>query len=65
MSETQTKLAVDASGAAKMLGISTRTLYELRTRRGLPYVLLDRKYLYQVSDLKEWLKRNRKQDRAA
>jgi predicted DNA-binding transcriptional regulator AlpA len=47
-------LALRAREAAKALGISERTLFDL-TRKGLPCVRLDRAVLYPVDSLRAWL----------
>jgi excisionase family DNA binding protein len=48
-------LAVGASEAARMLGISTRTLWAMTNCGKLPYVKLGRRTLYPIDDLRAWL----------
>lgn len=48
------RLALRARDAAKAIGVSERTLFDL-TRRGLPCVRLDRAILYPVDALRAWL----------
>ena len=51
------RLAVRPAEAARMLGISTRTLWSLSAPRGpIPTVKTRQAVLYSVADLRAWLK---------
>ncbi len=48
-------LALSERDAARALGISPRTLWELRTRGEVPYRRIGRRVLYSVDALRAWL----------
>lgn len=54
-----TPLLVDAAGAAELLGIGRRAVFELRARGDFPapVVLASKTVRYRVSDLQAWLQR--------
>lgn len=54
-------LAVAPEGAANLLGSTESTLEKDRAvgHLGVPYIKAGARVLYQISDLKEWLDKNR------
>lgn len=48
-------LAVGEADAARMLGISTRTLFSLRQTSDIPHCLVGARVLYPVAELRQWL----------
>lgn len=52
---TAEPMAVDARTAAKVLGVSERTVWTLKDRGELPTVRIGRRVLYRVADLHEFL----------
>ena len=52
-------LAVSAKEAAKMLAISTRTLWSMTASGEIPFVRIRSRVLYLPDDLREWLQRQR------
>lgn len=57
------RLAVETAGAAKMLGLSTTWLEQLRVRGGGPaYVKIGSRVVYRIADLEGWLEANRRTD---
>lgn len=48
-------LAVDARGAAKLLGIGARTVADLAARGELPFVRIGRRVVYPTHLLRKWL----------
>lgn len=48
-------LAVGASDAAAMLGVSERTLASLTARNAVPSIKVCRRRLYRTDDLRAWL----------
>jgi excisionase family DNA binding protein len=52
------KLVVSEREAAKMLSLSTRTMFEMRRRGGLPFIRLGSKIGYRVESLRKWLENN-------
>jgi len=50
-----TELLLDIRAAAKALGVSTRTIWTLAHRRGLPHVRIGRRLLFPVDGLKRWI----------
>ena len=48
-------LLIDASGAARLLAIGTRKLWELTNRRDIPCVRIGRAVRYDVRDLESWI----------
>lgn len=55
-------LTLDASAAAKLLGVSTRTLYTLRSQGTIPYLPLGHKILYSAADILKYLRNAAKQE---
>lgn len=49
------RLLVDEPEAARLLGISPRTLWSLRHEHQIPWVRIGRRVLYAVSDLLAWI----------
>jgi excisionase family DNA binding protein len=41
--------------AAKLLNLSTRTLFTLRDRGGLPFLKIGHRTMYRLADLKRWI----------
>jgi excisionase family DNA binding protein len=58
-------LAVTAKDAARMLGISERSLFELKATGKLPFVRVGCKINYAVEDLKAYLNKNRQVKQSA
>jgi excisionase family DNA binding protein len=54
-----TPLAVDETQAAKMLGISVRTLWEYRKNGEIPVVRLGRLVRFSVDDLRKFIESKR------
>lgn len=50
-------LALRQGAAARLLGISARTLFTLTARGEVPHVRLNGVLLYPVASLREWLAR--------
>ncbi len=48
-------LALNAHDAAKMLGISTRTLWTLTNSGAIPHARVGRRVLYPLADVEQWL----------
>ncbi len=48
-------IAVDAVAAAKMLGISHRTLIDLAIRGDVPTARIGRRRLFPIDELRRWL----------
>jgi excisionase family DNA binding protein len=55
-------LAVDSKVAAKMLSISERTFWELRSRGEIPHIKIGRLTRFVVSDLARFLELKRAQN---
>lgn len=55
MSTDREKLLLTTRETARLLGVSERHLYVLRTERGLPYVKLGEKIAYPLAALREWI----------
>lgn len=55
MSTDQEKLLLSTRETARLLGVSERHLYVLRTERGLPFVRLGEKIMYPRDALQEWI----------
>jgi len=51
------RIAVDGRAAARMLGVSERTLANLVKEKSVPSVNIGRRRLYPVEALTEWLRR--------
>ncbi len=49
------KLLLNGIEASKFLGVSNDDLKDLRTRLGLPFVLIGKRYLYPVDALRLWV----------
>ena len=52
-------LLVDAREAARMLSISTRTLWTFTNRGEIPCVRIGKAVRYSVNDLCQWVERSR------
>lgn len=52
---TATPLSVRPKQAAKLLGLSTRTLWSLTNRNVIPHIRLGKCILYPVDLLRQWL----------
>ena len=48
-------LLVDKRGAARLLSISERKLWELTNRREIPHVRIGKSVRYAPADLREWV----------
>ena len=55
-------LSMRTREAAKALGISERTLWDLTSKGKIPYVRLSKAILYPVDSLRDWLKRQAEQN---
>jgi excisionase family DNA binding protein len=53
-------LALRAKDAARLLGISTRTLWNLTKEGEIPHLRLRRAVTYPVAELRAWVKRRAK-----
>jgi excisionase family DNA binding protein len=53
-------LALRAKDAARLLGISTRTLWNLTKEGEIPHLRLRRTVTYPVAELRAWMKRRSK-----
>ena len=51
--------AVDERTTAKIIGVSPRTVFTLRTTGELPHVKVRGRVLYLMSDIRDFLQRNR------
>lgn len=51
----ENKLLVSAHDAAKMLGISTRTLWSRTDEGAIPHVRIGHRVLYSVKGLQNWI----------
>jgi excisionase family DNA binding protein len=51
-------LLVKSREAARLLGISERTLYTLRRQGRIPYVVIGQSIRYSVSALNRWIETN-------
>jgi len=49
-------LLVNTATAAELLGISKRKLWELTNRRLIPSVRIGTRVLYELQDLRDWIK---------
>lgn len=56
------KITLDEKAASKLLGISERTLLNLRNEGKIPYIKIHRRTLYRTSDLFKYLKDNLQQN---
>jgi len=52
---TTVKLLLSERELAESLGVSTRHIYTLRTRQGLPFVRLGARIMYRPADVERWL----------
>lgn len=59
MTHTLTPL-VDRSDAAKLLGISERTLWDLTKKREITHVKIGQRVKYAPEDLQKFIDRNRR-----
>ncbi|MDZ4847765.1 MAG: helix-turn-helix domain-containing protein [Pirellulaceae bacterium] len=55
LSRAQEPLLVDAREAARMMGISTRTLWTLANMRTIPSIRIGRARRYSLDDLREYI----------
>lgn len=60
MSDKLEPLAVSAPEAARLLGVSKPTLYELMGREDFPAFKLGRRTLISVDGLREWVRNQTK-----
>lgn len=61
MSDKLSPLAVSAAEAARLLGISRPTLYQLLNREDFPSFRVDNRVLVSVAGLQEWIDRQTKE----
>jgi excisionase family DNA binding protein len=52
------KITLDEKAACKLLGVSERTLLNLRNEGKIPYIKIHRRVLYRTADLFKYLKEN-------
>lgn len=52
---TARPLALNATDAARMLGISARTLWTLTNSGEIPHARIGRRVIYPLTDLESWL----------
>ena len=57
---TLNPLLINTRDAARALAISTRTLWELTNCRDIPSVRIGRRVLYDPSDLRAWIDKQKK-----
>ena len=50
---------VDAREAARFLGISVRTLWQLKKDGAIPYYQIGRRVLFALEDLRAWARQKR------
>ncbi len=60
MSDKLSPLAVSAAEAARLLGISRPTLYQLLNREDFPSFRVGNRVLVSVAGLQEWIERQTK-----
>ena len=60
MEATNGVLLLNAKTAARALSISTRKLWELTNCREIPCVRVGRRVLYDPSDLRAWIDKQKK-----
>lgn len=60
MSDKMEPMAVSAPEAARLLGVSKPTLYELMGREDFPAFKLGRRTLISVDGLREWVRNQTK-----
>jgi excisionase family DNA binding protein len=65
MSALQEPLAVDQREAARRLGVSERTVFNLRASGRLPFVKLGRQVRFLVGDLRRFLEAHRQGEAAS
>jgi excisionase family DNA binding protein len=61
MSDKLSPLAVSAAEAARLLGISRPTLYQLLNREDFPSFRVGNRVLVSVAGLQEWIDRQTKE----
>lgn len=54
------KIAVSVTEAAKMLGVSRTTMYNLAKQEGFPCVMIGHRMLIPLKGLNEWIDQNSK-----
>lgn len=54
--DTTTRLAVDALEAARMIGVSERTIRTLTKEQQIPFVRVRGRVLYPIAALEAWLR---------
>ena len=52
MNET---LLINGQAAAKLIGVNENALKKLREQGGLPFVILSKRAMYRVEDVRRWL----------
>lgn len=57
---SQPPLALRAKEAARLLGISQRSLWTITKRKDIPHVRIGRTVTYPVDALRDWLKKRSK-----
>lgn len=53
-----TRVTISAAEAAKLLGVSRPTFYELAATDGFPVIRVGRKYLVNLEGLRRWASDN-------
>jgi len=54
-SETPPRLGLAAKDAAKAVGIGVRLLWELTNKRQIPHLRINRRVVYPVDLLRQWM----------
>ncbi len=62
MSDKREPLAVGATEAARLLGVSRPTLYQLLNRADFPSFRVGSRVLISVSGLRDWIDRQTKEE---
>ncbi len=52
------QLAVNAEELSKLIGLSTDTIYTLKSQGRIPYIKIGRRVLFPVEGIKKWLDEN-------
>lgn len=57
---TDHRLLVDSNEAARLLGVSKRTLLGLRQTEHVPHIRLGHRVLFPVEGLREWVRQKQR-----
>ena len=58
MPGTAQQLTISERMAAELLGVSERTLFNLRQEHAIPFLRIRSRIMYRVSALEAWLEKN-------